>query len=83
MDPKQLGRTYFVPAGADALTLSVTAAQRGPLKVAVASTNQHLQKPSVVGRSPGGSVDDDGFDSPRTSPRRGNSRCDSGSSVGE
>ena len=68
------GRTYYLPANCAPLTLAVTAAQRGPLKVALASVNQHIEKPNVVGRSPASSVDDaEGSPTVGRSPRRGGS----------
>ena len=46
------GRSYFVPAGCPPLTFSVDGNKRGPLKVAMAHKNQHLDNPTAVNRTP-------------------------------
>ena len=44
------GRSYYWPANADALHLSVSKEKRGPMKVAVAHKNKNLQNPTAVNR---------------------------------
>ena len=46
-----------MPAGADALTLRVHAAQKGPLKVAIAHENLHMEVPTNMVKAKSGSVD--------------------------
>jgi len=52
------GRSYYLPPAAIPMTLSVNQQQRGPLKVAIAHENKHLDTPtSMPVKSPSNSVD--------------------------
>jgi len=42
------GRSYFWPANADALHFTVESSKRGPMKVAMAHQNMHLEDPTTV-----------------------------------
>merc|ERR1719232_671583 len=42
------GRTYYVPANAPPLTIAVNKIKRGPLRIALAHENLHLDAPTVV-----------------------------------
>ena len=46
----QPGRCYYHPAAAKPITFAVPADKRGPLKVAVAHRNLHLQAPTTFSR---------------------------------
>jgi len=46
----QPGRCYYHPAAAKPITFAVAAEKRGPLKVAVAHRNLHLQVPTTFSR---------------------------------
>jgi mannose-6-phosphate isomerase len=52
----QPGRCYYHPAAAKPLTFAVPSDKRGPLKVAVAHRNLHLQVPTTFSRTPHGSL---------------------------
>ena len=41
------GRAYYIPARAPILTLSVNANKRGPLRLALAHENQHMDEPNL------------------------------------
>ena len=42
------GRTYYLPPDCPPLTLAVNAAKRGPLRIAMAHENLHLDQPTTV-----------------------------------
>lgn len=44
------GRSYYWPAHADALHFTVSEERRGPMKVALAHRNTHLENPTAVNR---------------------------------
>jgi mannose-6-phosphate isomerase len=48
--PVRPGRSYYWPANAPSLELSVAAARKGPLKVAMAHKNLHIDRPTAVNR---------------------------------
>ena len=52
----QPGRCYYHPAAAKPIVFAVPEDKRGPLKVAVAHKNLHLQLPTTFLRSPHGSL---------------------------
>lgn len=52
----QPGRCYYHPAAAKPITFAVPSDKRGPLKVAVAHRNLHLQVPTTFSRTPHGSL---------------------------
>jgi mannose-6-phosphate isomerase len=47
------GRSYYWPADAPALLFKVNETRRGPLKVAVAHKNQHIDRPTSYKREGG------------------------------
>mmetsp|Transcript_89502 Transcript_89502/g.178900 ORF Transcript_89502/g.178900 Transcript_89502/m.178900 type:complete len:461 (+) Transcript_89502:66-1448(+) len=63
------GRCYFRPAHGDSVTLTVNIAQKGPLKLALAHENLHIEAPTTVTRSPTSSLDEH-----NTSPTNGTVR---------
>jgi mannose-6-phosphate isomerase len=44
------GRSYYWPADADDLQFTVDSSRRGPMKVALAHKNRHLDRPTAVNR---------------------------------
>jgi mannose-6-phosphate isomerase len=44
------GRSYYWPAGAPPLHFTVDASRRGPMKVAIAHKNCHIDRPTAVNR---------------------------------
>jgi len=52
----QPGRCYYHPAAAKPIVFAVPEDKRGPLKVAVAHKNLHLQIPTTFSRTPHGSL---------------------------
>jgi mannose-6-phosphate isomerase len=52
----QPGRCYYHPADGKALSFSVPAEKLGPLRVAIAHKNCHLQLPTTFLRTPHGSL---------------------------
>jgi mannose-6-phosphate isomerase len=66
----QPGRCYYIPAAAKPLIFAVPEDKRGPLKVAVAHKNLHLQLPTTFSRTPHGSLAGSTQQTPySTSPR--------------
>lgn len=66
----QPGRCYYHPAAAQPLLFAVPSDKRGPLKVAVAHKNLHLQLPTTFSRTPHGSLAGSTLHTPfPTSPR--------------
>lgn len=45
------GRAYYYPADADAMVFSVADSRRGPLKVAIAHKNCHVDMPTAIDRT--------------------------------
>jgi hypothetical protein len=48
--PVRVGRSYYWPANAPSLELAVAVERKGPLKLAMAHKNCHIDRPTAVNR---------------------------------
>lgn len=63
------GRSYYWPANTDDLLFTVDSSRRGPMKVAMAHKNLHLDRPTAINKEDFGGASSAHFLSVPTSPR--------------